>query len=141
MKMDEDKISPEQQLEANQNRVEENLSFRMANTALAALRAQNPFLPIVQFPNSTVAILLAAGVAKDIQLPEGTKYIFLSGSNEYYVTRQGRAQIPADSNGDYQSGAFSNPEGFFLYVEEVRNISIVAVNEDTRVTIACYQQM
>jgi hypothetical protein len=134
-------VTPDMQAAENQKDTIESLSFRNFNPKLAALRAQNPFLPIIQFPNSSVTFVLAANAAIDIDLPQGTKYIYISGSDEYYISRQGKAQIPVSVTGDSESGSTQNPEGFFLYVEEIRQFSIVAVNADTRVSIGCFQQM
>lgn len=142
-----DKIQPDEQMQTNVAETMQQISHRMFNPKLAALRAQNPFLQIMPLPNVSIAGVLSANAAVDINLPTGTKMIFISGSNEYYISRNGKAEIPTASliSGliatSHATGALQNPEGVFLYVEEIKQLSIVAVNDNTRITIGCYSQV
>lgn len=119
--------------------VEENYAHRMFNPKLMALRTQLPFIPIMPFPNESLAYLLLAGVAQDINLPSGTKAVMFSGNGEYYVTRKGRAQIPTAVHED-GSGAIMNPEFFLWHVEEISQFSAVSVS-DVRLSVHCFTQL
>jgi hypothetical protein len=133
------------ELAEDQQDVNQNLAFRMSNAPLSALRAQNPFLAILPFANTAIGLILPANTPTDVNLPRGTKFIYISGSDEYYISRNGQAQIPTEVNTNNgtasRNGSYQNPEGFFIYVEEMEQFSIVAVNANTRISIACYLQM
>ena len=116
----------------------QSLSQRMYNPKLMALRTQNPFISIMPFPNESVGLALSAGVAQDINLPEGTKMVMFSGNGEYYVSRKGIAQVPTLN--DPFTGSIMNPEFSFMYVEEIRQLSAVAPY-DMKLTVHCYTQM
>ena len=137
---DENTVSPIEQAQDNTRELLADMSFRMFNPHLSAIRAQNPFLSIAPFPNSAVTVLLGANAAQDIHLPEGTKLINITFSGEIYISRQGNAQIPLAAQAS-DTGAFQPVNGAWMYVEEIRQFSIVAVSADTRVSVACYQQM
>lgn len=107
----------------------DDFSNRMFNPKLAALRAQNPFLPILGFPNAGYSVQLQPGVAVDVNLPSDVKMIFISGDQVYYVSRNGQAQVPkapTQGQGEYNTGSYQNPEGTFLYVEEVSQLSFIS---------------
>lgn len=127
--MDIDNISVEQQLETELQLTQTNFASRMFNAPLAALRAQNPFVNIIQFPGSLSAKLLA-GVAQDINLPEGTKMVRFKGNGDYFVTRNGIAVIPAAGFSALTDGAgvIYKPESEWIYTgEEIKQFSVISV--------------
>lgn len=127
----------------NMDNALDDLANRMFNSKLMALRAQNPFIDIVPMPDQTIAIGLEAGKAVDINLVGAVKMIRFSsskGSGDYFVSRRGRAQIPANGVTDTESGAFMNPEQGYYYVEEINQLSIVAA-ANCIVTIHCFTQL
>jgi hypothetical protein len=117
------------------------VSQRMSNPKLSALRAQNPFLPIVPFPNSIINVMLPAGGSPvDIYLPEGTKYINIRATGEYFVSRNGNAQIPTSSiSNDGRGCSFDSSQ--YVYVEELRSFSIISSVANNSVCVSCYQQL
>lgn len=141
--IDQGKDAAENELKADAYAEQRNLSQRMSNAKLSALRAQNPFLAIVPFPNSTENVLLPAGVAHDINLPEGTKFISIRATSEYFVSRNGNAQIPvaAVAGMNQETGSCSFDPSQYIYVEEVRQISIISRAADNAVCVSCYQQL
>lgn len=130
-------ITAEEEIATDMKMTSGDFASRMFNYKLAALRAQNPFVTITQWP-SVMAFALTAGVAVDIDLPDGVKMILFSGNGEYFVTRNGRAQLPTGSHtqGD---GALMNPEWGWIHAEEIRSISVIAP-QDMRLSIAYIQQ-
>lgn len=129
-----------QDLTQNNNNVAfDNFSHRMANTKLMALRAQNPFITILPFPNESVSLFLAANIPTDINLPSGTKMLMFSGNGEYFVSRKGKAEIPA-LNSQVSTGSIMNPEFCFFYVEEISQMSAIAPF-DMRLTVHCFTQL
>lgn len=127
-------------ISSNENIAVDSLAHRMSNPKLMALRAQNPFIPIIPFPNESLAYKLSAGVAQDINFPTGTKIVMFSGNGEYYVTRKGNAQVPTSVHDIDGSGALMNPEFCFFYVEEIRQLSAIAPI-DMRLTVHCFTQL
>lgn len=133
-------LTPEELLSISGDLTQNDISRRMFNPKLMALRAQLPFVPIMPFPNESLAYALTAGVPVDIQLPSGTKAIMFSGNGEYFITRKGRAQIPTGIHDIDGSGALMNPEFFLWYVEEVSQMSAVAPY-DMRLSVHCFTQL
>lgn len=123
-----------------------SLSQRMSNAKLSALRAQNPFVPIVMFPNSTITVELAAGAPIDVDLPQGTKYIQIDATSEYFISRNGNARVPTApvanaSPINVESGSWRPDPSTFVYVEELRYFSIVSVGAANKIAICCFQQL
>lgn len=117
-----------------------NLSNRMTNTDLMALRAQMPFIHIMPFPNTVMNILLAANVAQDIQIPDQTKLVRFKGDGNYYVSRNGAAQIPDGTDNTKTSGSVMTPEDTYYYVEEIRQLSMISL-AGCKVTMQCFIQL
>lgn len=115
-----------------------NFAARMFNPKLAALRAQNPFVSILPFPDMVKNVSLTANVPQDVTFDSGVKMVRFSGNGEYYVSRRGNAQIPDGLIQD--SGSVMNPEDAFYYVEDIQQVSIVAPNA-CRVTVHCYTNL
>lgn len=123
-----------------QDNAVQSLGQRMMNPKLMALRAQNPFIDIMPFPNVTVALLLAQNAPQDIQVPPEAKLCRFSGNQEYYVTRNGRAQVPDGIAVD--TGVIMNPENNYWYVEEIQQLSIVTPSATgARVTVEFFKQL
>jgi hypothetical protein len=118
-----------------------NYAQRMSNPNLSALRAQNPFLSIVPFPNSIINVMLPAGGSPvDVFLPEGTKYINIRATGEYFVSRNGNAQIPTSTiSNDGRGCSFDSSQ--YVYVEELHSFSIISSVANNAVCISCYQQL
>jgi hypothetical protein len=131
----------ENEIENDRRDMLADFAQRMSNPKLSALRAQNPFLPIVPFPNSIINVMLpAGGPAVDIYLPEGTKYINIRSTGEYFVSRNGNAQIPTSNiSNDGRGCSFDSSQ--YVYVEELRSFSIVSSVANNAVCISCYQQL
>lgn len=108
---------------------------------LMALRLQFPYWEVVPFPPRVKTVLLAtANVAVDVKIPDGTVGIIMRGNGDYYVCNTGAATVPAsasnDDNQDCQS--MYKPEGYIMYVGNLKSFSIVAPNPNTIVTFMCY---
>lgn len=137
--MDNEKLSNDDIINGAVNCATDSLAHRMSNPKLMALRAQNPFIQILPFPNEVVTLALSANTSTDINLPEGTKFIKFSGNGEYYVSRKGNAEIPATSvrsSGD----SLLNPEDCYFYVEEIRQFSVIAPL-NMRLSVQCFVQL
>lgn len=94
-------------------------------SSLAQLRAQYPFVPIMPFPQSAQsAIVLAANVAADINVPsEAMLGMFLS-SGDFYVSKDGRAYVPGAAGADNTS--IYRPVNMWFYVGNTTQFSVVA---------------
>lgn len=119
----------------------DSLAHRMSNPKLMALRCQNPFIDIMPFPNKVVSVLLAAGVPQDITIPSQAKLVRFSGNGEYYVSRNGNAQIPDGTPNTSDSGSIMNPENNYWYVEEIQSLSVVSAIASVRLTVEFFSQM
>jgi hypothetical protein len=131
----------ENEVEKDKRDMLANYAQRMSNPNLSALRAQNPFLPIVPFPNSIINVMLPAGGSPiDVFLPEGTKYINIRATGEYFVSRNGNAQIPTSTiSNDGRGCSFDSSQ--YVYVEELHSFSIISSVANNAVCISCYQQL
>ena len=127
------------QLRADEKETMGEFARKMFNAKLAAIRAQLPFVPIMPFPNASLAYKLAANTPQDINLPSGTKLILFSGNGEYYVNRKGVAQVPTGVHED-GTGSIQNPEFAYLYVEEIQQLSVVAPLA-CNLTVHCFIQL
>ena len=108
---------------------------------LLQLRAMNPFVPIVMFPLTAKAAVLAANVAQDIPIPSGAKYVILKGTGDYWVSVQGAASVPVASVGltDDNIAPILRPDDVIFYCEEIKSISVVA-DAIVKVSAAFYAQ-
>lgn len=118
----------------------EDLAHRMGNSKLMALRAQNPFIQILPFPNETRGYALPAGVAVDINLPSGTKMIRFVGDGNYYVSRKGNASAPVGVANEDGSGSIMKPEYGFFFVEEISQLSVIST-AGCNLTVHCFTQL
>ena len=115
----------------------EDLHF---DSKLAILRAENPYIPILKFPDAVLNFVMTANVAQDVNIPSGAKLVRFAGSADYYVQRNGAAQVPTASlTGDLSTmGALLKPEYAFFAAQEMGQLSIVAPTTGTIVTVHCY---
>ena len=92
---------------------------------LVLLRGANPFVPIYMLPNSACVVVLAATVAQNLPIPAGAKYVVFKGTGDFWLSRNGGAQVPAAT--DTSGGApILNPTDRAFYVEELQDVSLVA---------------
>lgn len=107
---------------------------------LMSLRQRFPFLPILPLMGEGVAVFLAAGVAQDLQIPDGASLMCIRGNNDFYISVHGNAEVPTATNavpGPSQTKSFYAPQGFLYFVGGLSNFSVVAPNANTIVT-ACF---
>lgn len=136
--MDNDDLPNNDIIDNTTVRAVDNLAHRMSNPKLMALRAQNPFIHVMPFPNEVVALALQANVPTDINLPEGTKMVRFSGNGDYYVSRKGNAELPTAQNPG--GGSVYKPEGAYYYTEEIKQFSVIAQNA-CNLTVQCFIQL
>jgi hypothetical protein len=125
---------------------QDELASKVFNVKLAALRAQNPFLPIVSIPDKTVNLSLAINTAQDCPLPSGVKMIMIRRLNpdtQICASLNGNAQfigtITANTN-ENDSGSFVINDNIFMYVEELQSISFVS-NTASQLSVMCWSQL
>lgn len=134
------------QIDLDNAALEDAFAPRVFNANLAALRAQNPFIGMLPFPTTVVAGKLSAGIAQDIQLPEGTKMIRIRAETgkDFWITRNGTAQIPSATpdphSQAYGGGSLLSPNDRHFYTEDFRSLSMIAA-QDTLFAIECFIQM
>lgn len=133
-------LTPDDVLQLQNMQTEGDLSRRMFNPKLMAIRAQMPFIPIMPLPNESLSYKMTAGVPQTIRFPSGTKIVMFSGNGEYFITRKGQAQVPTSVHDIDGSGALMNPEFCFFYVEEINEVSAVAPF-DMRLSVHCFTQL
>lgn len=141
--------SVEKELDQDQFAADRNQALRMSNAKLSALRAQNPFLPIVPLPNSSVVGVLVGATPQDLNLPQGTKFISVKtciagGSNignapAVFMSRNGVAAAPVGPL-DAGIGMVAIDQTNFIYVEEIQHLSIMSPST-CWVVVNCYQQI
>ena len=122
-------VTVEQEIADDLLAVDRSFASRMFNRELAALRAQNPFLVIDQFPG-VISCKLTANVAQDINIPDGTKMVRFRGNGQYLITRNGVATIPSlpFSGQTDGSGCIIKPEGNWYFTgDEIKQLSIIAI--------------
>jgi hypothetical protein len=80
--------------------------------------------------NSTMAVSLAAGVAKSITIPNTSstvppaKYVIFSGTGNYYVNLFTTATVPGDTTDGTASEL--NPTAYQLPANDVTTISVIS---------------
>jgi hypothetical protein len=57
------------------------------NERFLALRANNPYVTIVQFPSYVISGLLAFGAAVDVAIPSGAQYCAITSTGGLWVSR------------------------------------------------------
>lgn len=105
---------------------------------LASFRAQNPFVQMTDLPNSVINLVLSAGVAKDVNLPQMCKAIRIRGNADYWLNDVGNAAVPVADVTD-GSGAIFRPDGVIYFVEDLRSFSLVSGGA-CLVSIECFIQ-
>jgi hypothetical protein len=131
-------------LDIESDAVDRDIAHRMYNTKLNALRAQHPFVKIGLFPNKVMSVVVTPNTPLDVNLPTGVKMIRFNADGIFFVSRNGRAQLPAvaDNMGNVTDGggAFFPAFDTYYYVEEIPQISLVS-DLQVRVTIECIAQI
>lgn len=136
-----------QVLHQNMMAARESFVSKVFNSKLAALRAQNPFLPIVPVHDKSINVSLKANVPIDCSLPSGTKMIMIRRyfpNNAVICSFNGLAQIftPVGTIGfvESDSGSFVVDDNVFIYVEEIQSLSLITAN-DSFCTVMCWSQL
>ena len=117
-----------------------DLSKRTYNTRLNVLRAQYPYLQICPVTNKALSIRLVPGASVDIDIPTGTKMVRFNSDGFFLLSRNGRAQLPADGTVERDAGAFYPNNDTYYYVEEIHQLSIIS-DMQVRVSIECFAQI
>jgi hypothetical protein len=104
---------------------------------LMALRSQFPFLPVMPFPTVVKTVVLAANVAQDLVLADGTTVAMFFGSADFFLSREGNAVIPSSVN---VAKAFSifKPDRFLWYTRGMQNVSVISATAGCTVQALCY---
>lgn len=110
-----------------------------ADETLFRLRMRFPNLQIIPVPHVVVANALAAGVAEDMNFPDGTVAILFFATAAFYANFEGRAGVPTDGEANK---SLLIPTGFpyMLYVMGKRQVSLLSV-ADNNVQAYCYIDM
>jgi hypothetical protein len=119
---------------------EVDLSRRTYNTKLTVLRAQHPALMVSPVTNKALAVRLVPGSVVDIDIPSGTKMVRFNSDGFFLLSRNGRAELPADGVVSRDAGAFYPNADTFYYVEEIHQLSIIS-DMQVRVSIECFAQI
>lgn len=123
--MDNDNLTVSDEIASDNSRTMFEFAARMFNHRLAALRAQNPFVEIEQWPEPCTYVL-TANQSKDINIPTHAKMMRFSGNGNYFVTRNGNAFIPTGDKTDNGDGVVFKPEWAWFHCEEIRSVSVIA---------------
>lgn len=107
------------ELHSDASELDNSQSLRMLQ-----LRANNPFVPILQLPRSAVALVLVPNVAKDIVIPSGAKYAVTRGNADYYLSVNGNAFVPTVDV--LEAAPIFRPDGLAFYVENTLSMSVVS---------------
>lgn len=115
---------------------------RSHNSKLSALRAQNPFVPIVSFPSSALTYLMAAGIPINIAIPSDAQFCKIVSDSIIYVNRNGNAQLPvAFTNAtDSQNGSVMNPDDSYLYCGEMQGFSAISAS-NANISVWFFKQL
>lgn len=133
-------------IDFEEQQTENNFSQRNFNPALAALRAQNPFIPFLPFPNTVLSVKLVANQVTNVAIPDQVKLLRIQGeyNKDYWVNRNAAAKIPTNTSVDVfandSTGSMLSPNGIWFYVEEVKDLSFIA-GADTLISISCFTQL
>jgi hypothetical protein len=144
-----ERVNESQQIRMEGHETGRQFEHMTFNPKLAALRMRNPHFPISEFPSTCVGATLTANTAQDFPIPPGTKFVKFKGSGDYFVSRNGNAQIPPNTATQpidilAMSGAGSNsglykPEETYFWVEEISSLSVIAPGTPY-VTMWCWTQ-
>lgn len=100
------------------------------HNALLRLRMRFPNLQIIPVPNSTMTRILAANIAEDMKLPDGTLAVLFFATAPFWVNFDGAAKLPT---GDGEGMSMFIPTNFpyMLYVMGKQQISLFAEQPTT----------
>lgn len=107
---------------------------------LMALRSKYPYLPIMPFPAIVKPVFLTAATERTVRVPNGAVLLTMKGNLDFYVCRNGKADVPTAANtsdtlGDNVSQSFLAPQGFLWFVGGMNQFSMIAA-VDTIVSLA-----
>ncbi len=95
-------------------------------TDLMGIREEMPFIPIAQWPKSIRTIFLPiAGTAVDLDFPSGVVLAKFSSTADFYVSSEGRAELPGATSSVDQAGVL-NPTFTWFYVGGLHQFSVVS---------------
>ncbi|MDE2429499.1 MAG: hypothetical protein KGM99_12265 [Burkholderiales bacterium] len=134
-------------LHQNMMAARDSFVSKVFNGKLAALRAQNPFLPIVPTSDKVVNLSTKANIPLECILPSGTKMIMIRRSlpnSTVIASFNGTAQnFAAPSNSgviESDSGSFVVNDNVFMYVEEIQSLSFLTPFDAT-ISVMCWIQL
>ena len=118
------------------------LTRRVRDPELDALRGQNPFVDLIRFPMKSLFIVAQkANDTRDVTLPDNTQAIRFSANNniDFFVSANGQIQFPIqeDLTG---GGVLYCPRDQWYYVRGFKNLSIGLPIISTGVCIQCFIQ-
>jgi hypothetical protein len=117
------------------------LPAQNAMTDLMFIRSLFPYLPILPLPSRTVSVKCMAGVAQEIAVPDGATIARIIGSDDYYISQHGNAELPVNlpnpsaNIGNVFSHSMFKPEFSFFYVGGVKALSAISVADNTIVQV------
>ena len=106
-----------------------------ARNVLMSLRAQFPYLPIMPAPPQSFSIALTANNSFTLPIPDGSAVMMLYGKGDYFLSLHGKAEIPGV---DGLSKSIYKPQGFALYVGNMRSVDIITADAGVIVTAMFY---
>lgn len=107
--------------------------------ALMRLRLRFPNLQIIPIPQNTVTRLLAASVAQDMTLPDGTLAILFFSTAPFWLNFDGAAAVPTANSAENRSTSIFIPTDFpyMFYIFGKRQFSVLMEQAGT-VHAYCY---
>lgn len=131
-----------QQLGRDLTTTKQEVTSRMFNAKLAALRAQNPFVPFLPLPDKVITLNLSANNPADINVPQGSQFLRFSGNADYYISMNGNASVPtvADNTNNAGNSSIYKPEDVFYTCQESLSLSAVAP-ANAIVTVQIWMQL
>lgn len=106
------------------------------HNALLRLRMRFPNLQVIPVPNSTRTRILAANIAEDMSLPDGTLAVLFFATAPFWANFDGQARLPV-ADGEGQSLFIPTNFPYMLYVMGKAQISVFA-EQATTVQAFCF---
>jgi hypothetical protein len=108
---------------------------------LNRIRSQYPFLEITQWPGSIANVKLAANVAQDIRLPNGTVLVRLSATAPFLAARGGNATLDIQAQPDDGVASLVSPTYCWFYARGLQNISVISEFANCVVSAHCILEL
>jgi len=123
-------------------------AFQRSNLSptLIAFRAKNAFVEVMKFPNLCLGVQLSANSPVDLQIPSGVRAIRFFGDGDYWVSRNGRAQIPGAPVGEespnlqFEMTGIYRPEGIIFYLDQGASFSVISASNNRLVSVMCWSE-